>query len=400
MKMHKNKIIDKSNKITWVNLLHFYQPPAADRETVIEAAEKSYKKIISALKKNPKIKFTLNLAGCLLEKLEKLGYKKLIADIKLLNDRKQIELTGTAASHQILPLLPRPEIKRNIEINKKILKKFFGKNLRTPGFFLPELAFSAKVARIIANFGYKWIILDEISAYGKLNKLNLNKLYLEKNTGLKIFFRKRLWSRSYVPERIFSLIKQNYNGFALTATDAELYGLRHNDRNATFERLLKRPEIKTLTISEFLANLKESVSLRPLDSSWESTAAELKRGQPFILWRNDKNKIQKLLWQLADLAMATINRNQADENYRWARLHLDNGLASCTFWWASARDFKLFSSISWSPDEIERGANELIKSIRSLEEPKTLAAKIAGEKLYIKIKQLIWHKHWNHYWKK
>jgi len=67
MTRQKNKILIQTSKITWVNLLHFYQPPAADRETVVEAAEKSYKKIIDVLKKNPNIKFTLNIAGCLLE---------------------------------------------------------------------------------------------------------------------------------------------------------------------------------------------------------------------------------------------------------------------------------------------------------------------------------------------
>ncbi|KKS34326.1 MAG: hypothetical protein UU95_C0014G0006 [Parcubacteria group bacterium GW2011_GWC2_42_12] len=387
------------NKIIWVNLLHFYQPPAADNETVIEAVEKSYKEIISVLKRNPNVKFTLNLAGCLLEKLDRLGYHNLISDLRVLNDRKQIELTGTAAFHPILPLLPEEEIKKNIEANQIILKKYFGENFQAKGFFLPELAYSPAAARIIASLGYNWIILDEISAFGKLNKLDYHKLYLEKPTGLKIFFRSRNLSKSYVPGTIFNLINKNYSGPALTATDAELYGLRHHDTAAIFEKLLKRPEIQTLTVSEFLSGLKEKVELKPLASSWESTASELKRGAPFALWHNDKNKIQKLLWQLANLAITTVNQHQADANYSWARAHLNRGLASCTFWWASARDFKLFSSISWNPDEIERGTNELIKSIRSLTEANTKTAKITGEKLYLKIKQLIWHKHWNHYWK-
>ena len=56
-------------KITWVNLLHFYQPPTADSETVMEAAEKSYRRISGALRKNPRVKFSVNLTGCLLERL-------------------------------------------------------------------------------------------------------------------------------------------------------------------------------------------------------------------------------------------------------------------------------------------------------------------------------------------
>ncbi len=400
MKPNTKQTPSKNNRITWVNLMHFYQPPTADKETVIEAVEMSYKRIIRALKKNPHIKFTFNLAGCLLEKLNQFGYHNLIADIKSLERKKQIEITGTAAFHQILPLIPKKEVIRNIKINQTILKKYFGKNLKTQGFFMPELAYNALAAKIIADFGYKWIALDEISAYGKLNKLDLNKLYLDKKSGLKIFFRKRLWSRSYVPRAMADLIGRNYHGVAPTITDAELYGLRHHDFASDFEKLLKSHRLETLTVSEFLSGLKEKVELKPLASSWESTANELKRGKPFILWQNNKNKIQKKLWQLAHLAIATVNRHQDDANYSWARHHLDRGLASCTFWWASARDFKLFSSISWNPDEIERGTNELIKSIRSLAGLDTKQAKMAAEKLYLKIKQLIWHEHWNHYWKK
>lgn len=388
------------SKITWVNLLHFYQPPTADNETVALAAAKSYKRIIGALRRNPQIKFTVNLTGCLLEKLDKLGYNDLIAGIKSLYGKKQIELTGTAAFHPLLPLLPAEEIKNNLEANQKILKKYFGEKFEAKGFFSPELAYSPALAKIISAYGYDWLMLDEISATGKLNQIDFNKLYQEKNTGLKICFRSRKLSRSYTPKTIFDLINQNYAGLAITATDAELYGLRHEDFTGTFEKLLHREEIETKTVSEFLAGLKNEITIAPVASSWESTEAELKKGLPYALWQNKSNKIQKLLWQLADLAISAVNEHERDANYSWARFHLNRGLASCTFWWASARDFKLFGGISWNPDEIERGLNELVKSIRALTAPKSLTAKIASEKLYIKIKTLIWRKHWHYYWGK
>jgi len=63
MKRQLNNISNGVNKITWVNLLHFYQPPTADNETVVQAAEKSYRRIINALIRNPNIKFTINIAG-------------------------------------------------------------------------------------------------------------------------------------------------------------------------------------------------------------------------------------------------------------------------------------------------------------------------------------------------
>ncbi len=386
------------SKITWINILHFYQPPTAESETVVAAADKSYKRIVGALKRNPNIRLTLNIAGCLLEKLDKLGYHELISDLKSLYDRKQIELTATAAYHPILPLLPAAEIKNNIEANQKIFKKYFGDDFTAAGFFLPELAYSPEVAKILKAYGYDWLLLDEIAAAGKLNRVDFTKLYREKTTGLKICFRSRELSRSYTPKIIFDLIDKNFSGPAVTATDAELYGLRHEDFSGTFEKLLHRQEIETKTVSEFLAGLPDEVAIAPVASSWESTEAELKKGLPYALWQNKTNKIQKLLWQLAELAINTVNDHQNDSNYSWSRHHLDRGLASCTFWWASARDFKLFGALAWNPDEIERGLNELVKSVRALTAPESRREKIAAEKLYIKIKTLIWRRHWNYFW--
>jgi len=399
----KRQLINISNgvpKITWINFLHFYQPATTDNETIIEAAEKSYKRIIGALKRNPKVKFTLNITGCLLNRLEALGYGELIHDIKSMADKGQIELTGSAAFHPLLALLPNQEIIRQIKINEIILKKHFGKKIKTAGFFIPEAVYAPRVAKIIKKLNYRWIILDEISADIKSERLDYTRLYIDKNSGLKILFRQRKNSKKYAPQLIFKLIKETKEKIVITATDAELYGLRHNDFTGTFEKLLKRPEIKTLTADQYLTGLKKSekITLRP--SSWESTEKELKNNLPYFLWYNKKNKIQTMLWQLAGLAIANINKYPKDQNYPWSRQHLDKGLASCTFWWASAHDFRLYGPPAWNPDEIEKGVNELIRSVRALADPKTRQAKIKAEKLYIKIKQLIWHKHWHYYWLK
>jgi hypothetical protein len=165
--------------------------------------------------------------------------------------------------------------------------------------------------------------------------------------------------------------------------------------------LLKQSGIKTLTISEFIKSkdAPEEIVLRP--SNWESTENEIKNNEPYALWSDKKNKIQKNLWQLALLACDTAEKNNKDKNIYWDRWHLSRGLASCTFWWASGRDFRrVFGPLAWGPDGIERGANELIRSIRSLENPKTRAEKIKGEKILLEINKLTWQEHWARYWKK
>lgn len=382
----------------WINFLHIYQPANADAYVIKEATEKSYKRIIKALEKNSKIKFTINITGCVWQRWQGLGLNDIIDRLKMLAEKGQIEIVGTAAYHPILPLLPEEEVIKQIKENEQILKQWF-KEDKLNGFFLPEMAYSLETAKIIKSLGYEWLILDEIALNGKLGHADFNKIYIDKDSGLKIIFRNRELSKSYVPDTLLNK-KENEDIF-ITATDCELYGLRHLDQTGKIEKLLAREDLETLTISEFIAGHDDApIGISPLPSSWESTEHELKNAAPYALWFDKKNSIHKKLWQLANLAIETARKFANDKNCNWIRWHLVRGLASCTFWWASAKDFKLFSMISWSPDEIERGVNELIRSIRSIDDEASRQIKIEAEKLYIEIKKKIWHRHWANYWKK
>ncbi|MEA3464230.1 MAG: polysaccharide deacetylase family protein [Patescibacteria group bacterium] len=388
--------------IIWINFLHLYQPVNTDAHVIKEATEQSYYRIIRAIEEYPNIKFTLNITGCLFLRWEELGYYDLIKRIGKLIKKGKIELTGTAAYHPIMPLIPEQEAIKQIKENEKILKKHFGKNFKPKGFFLPELAYSPFVAKIVKKMGYQWLILDEIAYSGKIGKNDFNQVYKDKNSDLKVVIRSRKYSNSYVPETIAKEIKNNKEEkIIITATDGELYGLRYIDHTAIFEKLLKRQDLRTITISEFIKQHKKKiVNIKPLPHSWATSEKELQKAQYFNLWQEKTNVIQKKLWQLAYLAHDTVEKYKKDNNYYWARWHLVRGLASCTFWWASAKDFRLFGPISWSPDEIERGVNELIRSIRSLDDVAARKTKISAEKLCISIKRAVWKKHWTYYWKK
>jgi len=384
----------------WINFLHFYQPPTSDKEKVIEATENSYKRIIKSLIKNPDTKFTININGCLLEKLEELNYQSLIKDIKTLVDRNQIEITGTAFYHPILPLIPGQEIKKQIQQQEQILKKYFG-DIKLKGFFLPEMAYSKDAAKLIKELGYQWLILDEISHLGKMNNINLETRYIDKESGLVAVFRQRLVSESYVPKKVSELLDEDKTQTLITATDAELYGLRHKDVSGSLEKLLKKPGLKIAAVSEFIEQLKKKEEIKIVPSSWESTEKELRDHKPYALWYDRNNNIHRKLWRLAKVAWEVVERHADDENYQWAQLHLNRGLASCTFWWASGRNFhSTFGSLSWNPDEIERGLNELIRAVRALNQTTTRHTKIKAEKIYIAVKKIIWTKHWTYYWKK
>ncbi len=387
----------------WLNFLHLYQPANALDHIIKEAAEKSYWRLVNALKDNPQTHFTLNITGCLLVRLEELGYQDLIAQISQLVKSGQIEIVGTAAYHPILPLVPEAEGEKQIKENEKIQKKYFGRHFKARGFFLPELAYSPKIARLVKRLGYQWLLLDEFAYQGKVGAVDFNKVYLDKYSQLKAVFRSRYFSNSYVPQMVLEQLKlspKKQPPIIITATDGELYGLRHQDITHKFERLLKQPDLKTLTISEFIKkNQHRPLSAcRPLTSSWATTEAELKKGVPFALWADPPNLIQKKLWRLARAASRLVAANRQDPNYFWARWHLVRGLSSCTFWWASAKDFRLFGPISWSPDEIERGLNELVRAVRSLQNPKTKPAKLKAERQRAELLKSIWQAHWQKYW--
>ncbi|OGF40152.1 hypothetical protein A2477_02470 [Candidatus Falkowbacteria bacterium RIFOXYC2_FULL_47_12] len=382
----------------WINFLHFYQPATLDREVIIEAIEKSYRRIIKALQKNSNVRFTVNVQGCLLEKMHELGYQMLLRDLKQLAERGQLEFVGSAAFHPILPLIPAFEAVAQIKLQEEIIKKYFG-DVKLKGFFLPEMAYAPKTAKLLKNLGYEWIILDEISARGTTNGAYCQRPYRDAASGLSVVFRNRAVSQSYVPRSVAELAAEKSEQTLITATDAELYGLRHADISGHFEKILKRTDVTTQTISGFLAEHEPTQNITILRSSWESAPAELRAQLPYALWYNKKNVIQMKLWQLARLALETAQRHTRDPQYRWAAWRLHRGLSSCTFWWASGKKISVWSAASWNPDEIDRGLDELIKAVRALDDATTRLTKLKAEKLYVEIKQLIWNKHWTHYWK-
>ncbi len=383
----------------WINFLHIYQLPNSDAYIVEEATEKSYKRIVSVLEADPSVKFTMNITGCLVDRWQELRYFELIERIKALVEKGQLELVGSVAFHCLMPLVPKKEIARQIKENNRILKSAFGSDIKLRGFFMPEMAYSSEAAKVIKNSGFEWIILDEICYNGRFSQVDFNKIYKDKNSGLKVVFRSRDFSNCYVPEVLNK--KYQYKDIAITATDGELYGLRHKEKARDLERLLKNTSIQTMSVSEFINSKKEVFEVKLVKGNWESTEKEILDDEPFALWADSRNRVHQKLWKFADLAISIIEKYHRDPNAKWAHYHLSRGLASCTFWWASAKDFSyIFGPHAWNPDVIERGVNQMIRAVRSIEDDRSRDEKVEAEELCIDIKRLIWQKHWGVYWKK
>ena len=140
----------------WAPLIHIYQPPTQKIDILKQIDEECYKPLFNELKRYDNTKFCLNINGVLIELLNKYGMSDTLDLIRDLVGENKIEILGTAKFHPILPLIPKKEVKRQIRLNEEINREVFGKGWIKRGFFLPEMAISSQVAKIVKEFGYEW----------------------------------------------------------------------------------------------------------------------------------------------------------------------------------------------------------------------------------------------------
>lgn len=380
------------NKIVWVNFFHIYQPPWQQRGVIEQIAIESYDYLITLFEKYPQFKASVNITGSLLEALDDIR-PDLLARLQKIAKKGQIELTGSSKYHALLPLLSDTEVKRQIELNQEVLGQYFDLD-KIKGFYMPEMAFSLPVAKIVKKMGFEWIILDQINYQGKVEN---DVLYKIKKLGIKVVFRDRKISKSYPAEIIFNKFKTKHKEeIIITGTDGEIYGHFHEDWQGHLESILQNKLLQVMMVSKYFKILKKSKNIDLRAASWESNEIELKNKKPYSLWNDPKNEIHKLLWQMVNYATKMVNKYKKDKNWQWSRNHLDRGVSSCTFWWATGKRLSAFSPLTWNPDMIDNGSEELIKAVRSLESA-SIQEKIKAEKLYIDIKKNTWLTHWRKY---
>lgn len=379
----------------WVNVLHFYQPPLSRPEIVLEAAKLSYGRIAKALLKNPQAKVTVNFSGCLLEQLVALKQDELINDWRKLVERGQVELLGSAYWHALLPKISLKDASYQIIAQENILKEIF-KIERPQGFFAPELAYSKELAKWLVERGYSYAIVDEITIDGRLDQAK--DLLYQEESGLILATRQRKLSKVYPPEVIMGDLRDCTKDL-FTATDGELYGLRHRDYRGNLEKVWESKVADCLTVGELVAQSGDKKICEPVASSWESQPEELVKRQPYFVWDNRQNNIHSMLWSLADLASQAAERFSSDNNREWVYRHLHQGLASCAWWWASNQDFVLFGNRAWNPEEIIRGAEQLTKSVRSIEAEASRPWKQQADKIFCSLQGLVWQQHWRQWLK-
>ncbi|MFX1353095.1 MAG: hypothetical protein ACFFGP_03965 [Promethearchaeota archaeon] len=364
----------------WTPCFHLYQPPTQDVQILKEIDKECYRPTFSILEKHDNVKFSVNINTILIEMLYEYDLTDSIELLKNLVSEKKVEVLGTAKYHPILPLIPEKEalhqIRMNEEINGREFNKWEGK-----GFFPPELSINSKVAKIVRDLGYKWVILSGIACP---KEWPYDQIYSSPN-GLQLFFRDDILSNKIAFNNItakgfvkeLNLIYKDKkvdnlnNTYVITAMDMETFG--HHIKNYEIIFLNKVLELindKKNIVIEFISNLDQHFPIAnkkiiPRDSSWSTTSEDMEMNIPYPLWNHPENNIHKFYWKIMQAMNNLINLiDNLDTNNNWkienyqktARWFYDRSLHSCPTWWANPQRG------IWSPNLIFKGVELIMKS--------------------------------------
>src|SRR5690606_25112636 len=366
----------------WASFLHIYQPPVQERWIVEKVADECYRKLVKILRENPGGRLTLNINGSLTEQFHHYGMNDILDGLRELAEEGRIEFTGSAMYHPVLPLIPEKEVRRQIRLNQEVNRKYLGEAFQPRGFFPPEMCYNRRLAEIVKEEGFSWIIADELSYNGHLARIAPGRTYSVKGLdGFGIFFKERKYSAALTYgkyrnlEEFLADLDPGYHRretYLLTGTDGEIYGHHPQGLENLLVEAFRHPEIKTCTISELPEYFPAREEVETVAASWSTWEDELEAGIPYPQWDFPGNQLHELQWRLTNLALEAVAEAGEEEP---ARSQLDRGLHSCQYWWASCRQY-------FNVEMIEKGAAQLLEAIKStgntekIREAETLAAEI------------------------
>src|SRR3989338_7030982 len=295
----------------WTNFLHIYQPPTQKQRWVRKIANESYRKLIRGFLDNPKAKVTMNVNAVLLELFDRYGCQDVIAGLRELGERGQIEFTASAKYHPFLPLMPETEIVRQIGLNTETNRKYLGPAYQPKGFFPPEMAYNRRVGEIVSKLGFRWIILDELASAPATGTLSASALYEIKGIpDFYVFFRDRAMSFRILSAQVgvsvfssnmlldFLVDRFNRNEYLLTAMDGETFGHHRPGMEQLLFELYKTSGLTSVTVSELVGLFPQREEVTTQPSTWALMEHEISAGQPFSRWDDPANEIHQLQWQL------------------------------------------------------------------------------------------------------
>jgi alpha-amylase/alpha-mannosidase (GH57 family) len=346
--------------------------------------DESYRPLLQVFEEYPNARVTINFNGVLTDMLMDCGHGDVIEGLRSLAENGQLEFTGTGKYHPILPLIPKEEVKRQIDLNTQTNRRSFGKAYAPQGFFPPEMCYSQDLLQPIIKSGYRWIILSGIACPADWP---MNIIYKAEREGqnLMLFFRDDVLSNSISfqdleAKEFIARLEQCQgkceNIYVVTAMDAETYGHHIQGWERTFlakvyeelgppaEPLEEIKQAKALagqhaallannttagkiqmvTISQLPDLFPHGQTIEPKPSSWSTTADDMEAGNYYPLWQDKKNEVHSLQWEHLGICIELVNKalecadnEESRHSATIARGLLDRAEHSCQMWWASNR---------------------------------------------------------------
>ncbi len=355
-------------------LLHIYQPPVQIAPVIKQIVKESYRPLLTALRDHPEAKISLNINATLTEQLDDYGYHDIIEGITTLASRNQIDFTGSGKFHPLLPLIPEPEVLRQIKLNTETNQHYFGKVYQPKGFFPPEMAISEEIFPAIKKMGFDWVISSGIA--NSLPEFPSTFISEHAKTGTKLVFRDDMISIDCAFDKVNTVEafanrikykRQDHDYYIILAMDGETFGhhVKHAIRNflvPLFDALPNREDIQMCTVSEIVEKYAKGAKQIPKASSWSTMPYDLERKVPFPLWFDPSNHLHLEQHRFIMYALTTVHlaqkyresmNKEQQQLFDNARNFLDRGIHSCQQWWASKRPW-------YSPDMILRGLSEVL----------------------------------------
>lgn len=364
----------------WSLVLHLYQPPTIDLALVETVLASCYLPLfrLLAIKKNSA--FTLNISGSLLIAIKALRCDEFINLVNQLYNEGKIELLNSPLYHPVIPITPKAIVERQIAQNAYFMKSILGID-PGQGFFPPELAVDQSSLDTIGTYSNYAIVSDTSTSGVTLGQYNTLKLVTINGALNKLF---GIHNDRLEPKRVMDFLDENTtpDSVVVSAHDAELFGHHFEERIELLEGLLDSPDIRFCTVADTLGRHTKTL---PTISTITPSSWQLQEN--FSLWNG--NSLQKKYLKLAILAnrLWETSKDKLTDHFKdSATDHLDRGWSSCHLYWLS-------NSPWWHPDLAERGANNLIRCIRTL--PIASHAKVDAEKLYHELVKQIWLYHWS-----